>query len=255
MLVRNCPGVNAELSGTATPAWHKAIRKASRWAGAESTRPIPLARTGSITPPLRSLFRDRSGGSRVVRRAAGDDKCPGNDDEQEPREPRGSPGEQAEAQPGDEQQRADRGPRCPGCDPLRADRALTAPVQGRAASGAGTCRARRSGPDGRGGQPVQVDAWQVGEERVEVAHRPRPEHLVQAVVELRCVQPARGVVFAEQRCGALPVRVRGAHPRVTGHRGRSPRRWYPGPAEPVRYVRDDLISYRPGRSAPTDLRE
>src|SRR5215472_260631 len=56
MLVRNCPGENAELSGTATPAWHKANRKASRWAGAESTRPVPLARTGNITPPGRAIF-------------------------------------------------------------------------------------------------------------------------------------------------------------------------------------------------------
>src|SRR5215472_2701744 len=174
MLVRNCPGENAELSGTATPAWRKAIRKASRWAGAESTRPVPPARTGNITPPLRSLFPcTGSGGSRVVWGAAGDDKCPGNDDDQEPRDPRGSTGEQAEAQPGDEQQRADRGPGCPGCDPLRADRALAAPIQGRAAAGAGTYRARRSGPDGRGRQPVQVDAWEVGEERVKVAHRLR----------------------------------------------------------------------------------
>src|SRR5215472_6765470 len=85
-----------------------------------------------------SIPPGRSGDARVVRAPAGDDERPGDDDKQEPRDPRGSAGEQAEAQPGDEQQRADRGPGCPGYDPLRADRALAAPIQGRAAADART---------------------------------------------------------------------------------------------------------------------
>src|ERR1700748_977817 len=35
---------------------HSVIRKASRWAAAESTAPIPRTRTGSITPTPRALF-------------------------------------------------------------------------------------------------------------------------------------------------------------------------------------------------------
>lgn len=141
---------------------------------------------------------------RVIGRAADDQQRPGDDDEQEPRDPRRAAADETDAEPGDEQRGTDRRPRRPGGRAAPADRALGAPVDGRSA---GAQRTRRSRADAGGRQPVQVDGGQVGEQRVQVADRLRGERPVDALVELLWGQPALRVVLAQQRRRTFPVRV------------------------------------------------
>jgi hypothetical protein len=71
---------------------------------------------------------------------------------------------------------------------------------------------------------VQVDRGQVGEEFVEFTERPGRERLLKPAVELLGRQAADRVMLAQQLDRSLPVRVRGAQPRVTRHRARRRRR-------------------------------
>src|SRR5450756_2541489 len=96
---------------------------------------------------------------------------------------------------------------------MREERAAIATLERRAAAGLWPC----GGADACGGELVEVDGGEIREQCVKVADRPGGEHPVHAVTELFSRQPPHGVVLAKQRRGPIPVRVRGAHRRLTGH--------------------------------------
>jgi hypothetical protein len=87
------------------------------------------------------------------------------------------------------------------------------------------------GTDAGGRQLVQVDRGQVGKQLVQLTESPGLERFLQAGVELLRRQPSYRVMLAQQLSGPLPVRVRGAQPRVTRHRARRRRRKYRSAAE------------------------
>ena len=89
---------------------------------------------------------------------------------------------------------------------------------------------RRVGRIG-GGQLIEVDRGQVGEQCVELTERPRVENLLDPALELLSPQPPHGVMLTQQLRGPLPVRVRGAQSRVTRHRARRRPRRYRNAAE------------------------
>ena len=60
-------------------------------------------------------------------------------------------------------------------------------------------------PHGRFREAVQVDARQVGHEPLELRYRLCLKDAVKPLLELLDGQPARGVVFAQQRRRPVPV--------------------------------------------------
>ena len=67
-------------------------------------------------------------------------------------------------------------------------------------------------------QPVQVDERQVGQQIIDLTQRLGVKGGVHPLIEFLGGQPARGVMLAEQRRGAVAIRVGGADPRITRHR-------------------------------------
>jgi len=88
---------------------------------------------------------------------------------------------------------------------------------------------RRQPPQGRVRQLVQVDGRQVRHQLIELAERRGVQGLVHPVMKFLGGQPARRVVFAQQRRGAVAIRVRGADPRITRH----PALCFPGQPTPA----------------------
>ena len=231
---RGCVARTA-ASATVADRGHRRHRPARRVQvrdpAADRDRGFPRGRTGRrVQRPVRVAVTAHTAASWLLALRpppSHQDEPPRDDDEQEPRDPcRGAAGERWRSPP-----RARQAARSPtvqviqGTVPGRKQPAVVRGLQAQPRA-----PSRRAAWDGSRRTAAGTGRSRAGRRAARRARRASwpAKTFSSRLVELLRRQPPHRVVLAQQLRGPVPVRVRGAQPRVTRHRARRRRRRYSG---------------------------